>query len=683
MKLSKKQLDLRDGIKKEWIISNGIGGFASSTVIGANTRRYHGLLVAPLIPPANRHLLISKVDESITIGNEKYNLFTNLSRNYVSDGYKYLESFEKVHIPVFNFEVNGVKITKKITMVYGRNTVVVVYTVKNGDQDSVLTLAPIVNFRNFHHMNTNVGYDIKQKIDDRKVRLEINGNAQTPIYTYVSEGNYIEHKNDIFENIYYPKEDERGFMPEENLAVSGRYEIFIPAKTTKTITFVGSLEDNTENIDGEKAINDEIKRQKEMIKKAGLVKEEKGLSKEEKEYNEFIKDLLISADSFIIDRPQFNTKSIIAGYPWFLDWGRDSFIAFEGLLLITNRFGDAKKVFRTFTRDIKQGLVPNGYSGFDGRPMYNSVDSSLLLIEQVNKYLEYTEDYEFVKEELYDSLKDIIENYCKGTNLDNNNVFLDRDGLISSGTFQTQNTWMDAKIGDYVVTPRNGKVVEINALWYNALKTVEDLANRFGEKDRAKEYKKLASKCKTAFNKKFFNNRRKCLYDVLGDGKIRPNQLFALSTTYPIMNLSSENAKDVFNTVTDKLLTRYGLRTLSRMDEGYIGTYEGDSFKRDMSYHQGVSWVWLLGLYSDAFQNMIKAEKDKKEKNNMKKRYEIFVDNVYTTFKKELRDEENIQSISELYSSKPPYTPGGTNAQAWSVSEVLKICVKGKNNGTK
>lgn len=678
MKLGKKQLDLQDGIRREWLLSNGIGGFCASTVLGANTRRYHGLLIAPLIPPASRTLVISKVDESIQIGDEKYNLFTNLCKNYVSEGYKYLQSFEKEYIPVFNFEVGKVKITKKITMVYGRNTVVVVYTVKTADKAALLTLAPIVTFRDFHQMKTNSKYDIVQKIDGRKVRLEIDGNAKTPIYTYVSEGNYIEHKNDTFENIYYLKEDERGFMPEENLAVSGRYEISIPAKTTKTITFVGSLEDNTELVDGEKAISAEIKRQKDMIKATGLVKEKKGLSREDKQYNEFIKDLLISADSFIIDRLQFGTKSVIAGYPWFLDWGRDTFIAFEGLLLITKRYEDAKQVFRTFCRDIKEGLVPNGYSGFDGRPMYNSVDASLLLIEQVNKYLAYTKDYDFVKNELYDSLKNIVENYCKGTNLDNNNVFLDRDGLISSGTYQTQNTWMDAKIGDYVVTPRNGKVVEINALWYNALKTLEDLSKRFGEEEKAEEYKKLASKCKTAFNKKFFNNRRKCLYDVLGDAKIRPNQLFALSTTYPIMNLSSENAKDVFNTVTDKLLTRYGLRTLSRIDEGYIGTYEGDSFKRDMSYHQGVSWVWLLGLYSDAFQNMIKAEKDKTEKKNMELRYKIFVENVYTTFKKEINDEENIQSISELYNSKPPYTPGGTCSQAWSISEVLKICVKGK-----
>ncbi len=320
--------------------------------------------------------------------------------------------------------------------------------------------------------------------------------------------------------------------------------------------------------------------------------------------------------------------------------------------------------------------MPNGYSGFDGRPMYNSVDASLLLFEQINKYLEYTGDYDFVKEELYEKLKDIITNYSQGTNLDDNNIYVDSDGLLVSGTEKTQNTWMDAKIGDYVVTPRNGKVVEINALWYNSLKTLENLSKKFGEEDVSKACKEAAKKCKTSFNKNFYNTRRKCLYDVLGDNKIRPNQLFALSTTYPVMTLSSEKAKNVFNIVTDKLLTRYGLRTLSRMDDGYIAEYEGDSFKRDMSYHQGISWVWLLGLYADAFQNMIKAEKDPKEKKSMQARYKIFKGNVYTTFKKEINDEEAVQSISEVYNSKPPYLPGGTCSQAWSVSEVLKIIIK-------
>ena len=344
--------------------------------------------------------------------------------------------------------------------------------------------------------------------------------------------------------------------------------------------------------------------------------------------------------------------------------------------MLTKRFDDAKQVIRTFIRDIKYGLVPNGYSGYDGRPMYNSVDAALLLFEVINKYLKYTNDYEFVQEEVYEKLKDIITNYSQGTDLENNNIYLDKDGLLVSGTEKTQNTWMDAKIGDYVVTPRNGKVVEVNALWYNSLKVLEELANKFGEANVSESCKEAAKKCRTSFNKKFYNSRRKCLYDVLGNDKIRPNQLFAISLSYPVMSLTSDNTKAMFNTVTDKLLTRYGLRTLSRLDEGYIGVYEGDAFKRDMSYHQGVTWVWLLGLYSNAFENIMLAEKDKKERQSLEERYKIFVQNVYTTFKKELYDEEAVQSISELYNSRPPYIPGGTCSQAWSVSEVLRICTK-------
>ena len=255
-------------------------------------------------------------------------------------------------------------------------------------------------------------------------------------------------------------------------------------------------------------------------------------------------------------------------------------------------------------------------------------------------------------------------------------IYLDKDGLIVSGTEQTQNTWMDAKIGNYVVTPRNGKVVEVNALWYNALKVLENLAKLFNEEDVELACREVSKKTKTSFNKKFFNAKRKCLFDVIGDDKIRPNQLFAISLSYPIMSPSDEKSKMMFETVTDKLLTKHGLRTLSRLDKEYIGVYEGDAFKRDMSYHQGVSWVWLLGLYSDAFQNIIESEKDKAEKEKLIEQYRVFVNNVYSTFKKEIAKEEALQNISELYDSKQPYKPGGTPAQAWSVSEIIKICTK-------
>lgn len=678
MKISKKQIDLKECLGKEWILSNGTGGFCSSTVLGANTRRYHGLLVAPLNPPAQRHLLVSKVDESIIVGEEEFNLFTNVCKNYVSDGYKNLDSFEKEYLPVFTYKVKDVKITKTISMIYGRNTVVVQYKIKNGRQASILKLAPIINFRDFHHMNTNHEFVLKQKIDKNKIRIEVDGNASSPIYMFATEGEYIEHHNDTFWNMFYLKEEERGFYPEENLAVAGRYEIKIKARETKEITFVASLEDNTEQIDSNKVFENEIKRLKKVIDDTKLLKVKSKLTKSEKEYNDFMQDMIISADSFVINRPVFGTHSIIAGFPWFLDWGRDTMIAFEGLLLITKRFDLAEEILLTFVRDIKFGLVPNGYSGFDNRPLYNSADASLLLFEQVNKYLQYTKNYDFIKENIYEKLKDIVTNYSKGIDLDNNNIYIDEDGLLCSGTATTQNTWMDAKIGDFAVTPRNGKVVELNALWYNALRTLENLASKFEEKEVADNCRKVANKHQKVFEEKFYNKKKKSLYDVLGDSKVRPNQLFSISTTNPVIKPSSEIGKTIFKTVTSKLLTKYGLRTLAKGEDGFLPYYEGDSFKRDMSYHQGVVWVWLIGLYHDAFKNIIDDEKDRLEKERLVVEYEKFVKNTYNTFKVEINAEDGIGSISELYNSQTPFKAGGTFAQAWSVSEVLKVITKMK-----
>ena len=399
MKISKKKIELKDSLEKEWIITNGLGGFCSSTVVGANTRRYHGLLIAPLIPPAQRHLLLSKLDESIIVDNQKYDLFTNICAQYISDGYKCLESFEKECLPEFTFKVDDIKVVKTISMVYGRNTVVVQYKIKNGKKDAKLVLAPVVNFRDFHHMTTNHNFDIKQRQDYKnKIRIEIDGNASTPLYIYLNDGDYFMHENDTFKNMYYLKEEERGFYPEEDLAVPGRYEVYLKAKESKEITFVASLEDNTEQIDAEKVFETEIKRMQNVIDESELLIKKSKLTKQDKEYNDLVKDLLIASDSFVIKRPTFGTHSIIAGFPWFLDWGRDTLIAFEGLLLITKRFDLAREILLTFTRDIKFGLVPNGYSGFDNRPLYNSADASLLLFDQVNKFLQYTKDYDFVKE---------------------------------------------------------------------------------------------------------------------------------------------------------------------------------------------------------------------------------------------------------------------------------------------
>jgi len=676
MKINTKDLSLAEGITKEWIITNGIGGYSSSTVLGINTRKYHGLLVAPLTPPARRHLILSKLDESIEIDNRKYNLYSNMCKNYISEGFKHQTEFEKEYIPIFTYQIENITIKKLVSMEYGKNTICILYKIHNPGERAKFTVSPVMNFRDFHSVSTNHEFTLKQNIKTNKVKIEIDENSNNPIYMHVSEGKYIEHYNDTFRNMYYIEEEKRGLYPEENLVVPGRYEIEIDAQSQKEIEFVCSLEENIEEINVKKVINKEIIRINELMYTTGLIDKKQDIekiSKEELEKVNLLRDFCIATDNFIVYRPSFGLHTIIAGYPWFLDWGRDALISFEGLILCTKRFNLAKDIFLTGTRDIKFGLVPNGYSGYDNRPLYNSVDSSLLLFEAVYKYLQYTGDYKFIENQIYDKLAIIINNYSKKIDIDDNNIFLDKDGLISSGTENTQNTWMDARYGNHSFTPRNGKTVEVNAMWYNSLKIMQELSNKFGKRKQAKKYEELAEKCKNSFKEKFYNKKKKCLFDVLGDAKTRPNQLFATSLSYPILDPNSEIAEEMFETVTKKLLTKYGLKTLAKGEKGYIDIYEGDGFRRDSSYHQGITWPWLLGLYFNTINNKIKFEKDKTKKKELQNLRKEFVEKTRNTFTKELYERGTIGSISEIYDSKMPNLPKGTMAQAWSVAEIFRI----------
>ncbi len=669
MKFTKEDLNIESGLKKEWLLTNGLGGFASSTIIGANTRKYHGLLIAPLTPPARRYLILSKVDESIEIGENKYDLYTNVGENYISQGYKYQETFEKEYFPTYTYKIEDVQISKTICMEKGREVVGVYYRIKNSNKKSKFTIAPIVNFRDFHTMNTNHVFDLKQIINGTKVKLIIDKRADFPVYMNLSEGKYIKHENDTFWDMFYIEEQKRGFYPKENHSVTGVYEIELQPNEEKDISFVCGFEENIEEINLKDILKKEIKRIDKLIENTQLLEDE-NMSKKHKE---MLKDLVKASDQFIVYRPTFGLHTVIAGYPWFLDWGRDSLIAFEGLLLKTKRYDIAKEVLLTMIRDIKYGLVPNGYSGFDNRPLYNSVDASLLLFEQIQKYINYTNDYEFIKENIYEKLEKVIENYIKGIDIDGNNIYLDEDYLISSGTESTQNTWMDAKCNGISATPRNGKAVEINSLWYNSLMIMADLTEKMGNVEDIKKYKDLAKKCKKSFKEKFYNPKRKCLYDVLGDDKIRPNQLFSLSLTYPVIEPNSEQAYNIINVVEKKLLNNYGLKSLAKGEPNYTEVYEGDSFKRDMSYHQGITWTWLLGLYYDSLRNLIKAEKRKTYKAKLEVKLNTFIEKTRKTFEKELNERGCIGSIAEIYDSIKPYEPKGTIAQGWSISEILRI----------
>ena len=674
MKFTKENLNLEEGLTKEWIITNGIGGYSASTIIGVNTRKYHGLLVAPLTPPARRFVMLSKVDESIEIRGKKHDLYTNIGKEYITHGYKNLEEFEKDYLPTYRYKIGKVEIEKTICMEYGKNTVGVYYKIKNGATKAKFTIAPIVNFRDFHIVNNNHEFELRQEERKNKVKLVVDRNSQTPIYMYASDGEYIKHENDIFRNMFYIEEEKRGFTAEENHIVPGVYEIEIKPREEKEISFICSLEENIEPIEVKKLIENEKNRLEKVIEESGLIPDIK--AKKLKKQEELIKEYLIAADNFVVYRPSFSLHTLIAGYPWFLDWGRDGLIAFEGLLLIPRRFEIAKEVLKTMIRDVKFGLVPNGYSGFDNRPLYNSVDASLLLFEQIQKYLEYTKDYAFIQKEFYHVLEEIIENYCKGIDVDENNIYLDKDNLIVSGTPEIQNTWMDAKYNGIVVTPRNGKVVEINSLWYNANKIMESLSKKFGHFINAKKYKELATNCQISFKNRFYNEEKKCLYDVLGDGKIRPNQLFALSLTYPILDPTSQEAKDVIATVEKKLLNPYGLKTLAEEEKGYVAVYEGDVEKRDTSYHQGITWPWLLGLYYNALKNQKEAIKDESEKEKQAKKIKRFVNKTTRTFKQELEENGCIGSIAEIYDSVEPQLPKGAFAQAWSIAEVFRIILE-------
>ena len=668
----KKYSELSDYVKKslrrDWIITNGIGGYCAQSELGCNTRKYHGLLVAALEPPAKRTVILSKLDESIEINDKKYNLFSNISNGYISEGYKYYTDFKKEYVQIYSYKIEKVDVKKFICMQYGKNTVTILYRIQNHGDEAKLTLAPVLNFRDFHSINNNHHYEAKQSRTGNKVEVILDNNEKYPIFMYCSEGKYLKHINDEFYNMYYPREAERGFCAEENLYVPGVYSINIAPNEEKVITFVCSLDEDIENIDGIDLVN------KEVMRLSGLIYDSELL--QNRNINDscvdMIKSLVVASDNFVVERKETGLHTIIAGYPWFLDWGRDTLISFEGLLLRTKRFNLAKEVLLTSIKDLKFGLVPNGYNEYNDKPLYNSADSSLLLIEQVYKYEKYTLDGEFVEKKMYPALKEIMNSYEKGIDLDGDNIYLDNDGLLSAGSENTQITWMDVKFDGKAVTPRNGKTVELNALWYNALKIMARLSEKMGDKINCKRYIMMSEITKRSFIDKFYNEEKHCLYDVLGDDKIRPNQLFALSLSHPIID-DKKMAKEILDTVKNKLLNDYGLKTLAQGEEEYTEVYEGSPEKRDKSYHQGITWVWLLGAYYDALRNYEKIAKS--ERKEVKEEIDEFSHNVASTFEKEMKTNASIGTISEIYDSRFPFEARGAFAQAWSVAEVLRIVI--------
>lgn len=604
----------------EWLITNGIGGFASSTLCGLNTRKYHGYLIAAVGETRERKLILSKINEAIQIGDHFYTLSTNECPNYREEGYVWQESFEKELLPTFSYQVQDVQVKKKLALVHGENTVCVKYEIKTGKDKIRFSLTPLFNHRNFHEINLFPYFS--QAYSEDAVRIDLGDHLKCYM---TCEGEYIEYENTFYENMYYEEENKRGLEDKENHYIPGRYEINIPAHTERTIFFYVSLDQKRKN----ESLGNLLRQEEVRLEKICKIANAK---------SNVEKTLAIAADQFIIEKQ--GGKTIIAGYPWFSDWGRDTFIALEGLTLKTNRFTDAKSILLQFSKYIQNGLVPNVISE-NGGESYNSVDSSLWYIEAVYQYMRYTKDKELL-ENVYPKLQEIIECYQKGTG---ENIYMDQDGLIVAGNEKTQLTWMDAKIGDIVPTPRNGKAVEINALWYNALKIME----YFSDVLSLNFDKTLSEKVKQSFEKFYAEEG---LLDTIEPSRneIRPNQILAIGLSYPVV--TGDKAREILDLVTRKLWTSKGLKTLSSDDPKYVGTYEGDVYHRDMAYHQGTVWPWLYGPYRKAYENC--------------KREKWRIENV-----EELLTDDCIGSIAEIYDADEPRKAKGAFAQAWSVASVM------------
>jgi predicted glycogen debranching enzyme len=636
------------GVEKEWLLTNGIGGYASSTIIGANTRRYHGLLVASLNPPVERHLVLSKIDETLEIGNNKYNLYSFKTPDYVMEGFQYQQHFLSDPLPVYIYNIEDVFIEKVITMVYGENTVAIVYRIINGANNLKLRLTPLINFRDYHHNSNRSHMTFKTKkipsgIEINPYNMEIN------ITITCDRANFTLQQNCWFINMYYPKEQERGLYPLEDHFIPGYFDIEAYPDEEKYITIIATLENEIKERDGLILIKKEEERIKALIDTAGYS-------------DEFAQKLTIAADKFIVYRKSTDSKTIIAGYPWFTDWGRDTMIALPGIALVTKRFDDAREILYTFSQYLKDGLIPNMFSDGGHSPAYNTVDASLWFFEAACKFINYTNDHYFIRKHIYRALKEIVNAYINGTQF---HIKMDNDFLISAGNPSTQLTWMDAKAGGVPVTPRYGKVVEINALWYNALIVISNLAYSYGEDGTY--FKKIAEKTKASFIQSFWNEDKQCLYDLIRldfkDDRVRPNQILAISLTNAV--IENEKAEKIVQKVWEELYTDFGLRSLSPKSDEYKGIYIGEQYTRDSAYHQGTAWAWLSGHFITAYIRVFG------KKSLHDKRVQGFIE----PFKDHIKD-ACIGSISEIFDGDKPYIPRGCISQAWSVGEILRAYVE-------
>ncbi len=635
----------------EWLETNGLGGWSGSSLAGCNTRRYHGLLMAAIVPPTERMLLVAKLDETVLMGENRFELGTNDYGDAISpQGFKYLYSFKRNFFPEWIYEVPGLRLQKTVTMVHGENTTLIRYEVLEAERVFTMEFLPLIAARGYHdlqHRYNNIFWDTEfnnglfhnQPYQGAPhIFISIPGSSYRPVNTWYYKFNYAQERY-------------RGLDHEEDLFNHGVFSVDLNKGNLLYILI--STDDPTGK-------NPAGLYEKERNRKISLLNGVPG---------DLSRQLVLAADQFIVNRKiaddgqqvgSLAMKTIIAGYHWFTDWGRDTMISLPGLCLQTRRYEDAKNILAVFAKSASMGMLPNRFIDHNEPPEYNNVDGTLWFFNAVYGYLQLTGDKGFVLEEILPVLKNIMDWHFKGTRF---NIHVDSDGLLYAGAPGQQLTWMDARVDNWVVTPRMGKPVEIEALWFNALKIFEYLLSMNGEPVAAGDIEEKAEQARKSFLEKFWNSDGNYLVDNIDengnlDKSLRPNQIFALCLPFHL--IEGEKSKSILDIIRLKLLTPMGLRSLSPDDPKYKGNYGGDTFRRDSAYHQGTIWSWLIGPYLEAGMKFA-GETFRPEAMEI---LEGFSNHI---------NEGCIGSISEIFDGDAPYHPRGCVAQAWSVAEILRV----------
>jgi predicted glycogen debranching enzyme len=642
--------DLDRAMKLEWLETNGLGGFSSSTITGGNTRRYHGLLTAATKPPVGRMVLLSKFDEALVIESRRYELSINNFPGVVHpQGHRYLKEFRLGPFPTWVYQAEGMEIEKRVFMPHGENTVVVEYELRSLDREPVpkcwLELRPLIAFRDYHAL-THHNEGLNRTVGLRDSLMTLTPYQGVPALHCAHNAESIEPSGDWYYNFEYAEERERGLDFREDLFSPCVMRFAMHRQTTAVV--IASLAPRHAS-DAPVLKAREIARRRDVI--ARVASEDP-----------LVEQLAAAADQFIVRRGDLH--SVIAGYHWFADWGRDTMIALPGLTLVTGRHEIARDILRTFAQNADRGMLPNRFPDAGETPEYNTVDATLWMFEAVRAYAHYTDDFDFIRQELYAKLKEIIDWHLCGTRY---GIHMTSDGLLACGEAGAQLTWMDAKIGDWVVTPRTGKPVEIQALWYNAICVLHQLARRFADAGTELFLSELAPQIRRSFNQEFWNEDAGCLYDVIDsdrrDASIRPNQIFAASLRNRI--LPPDRAKSVVEVVRRELLTPLGLRSLSPRDSQYRAQYEGGVYERDSSYHQGTVWPWLMGPFLSAYVQAHAGNPDARMQAELW--LEPFREHMWVAA---------LGHISEIADAEAPHQPRGCVAQAWSIAELLRAIVE-------